>query len=295
MASQYPTPARQRVAVNEMEAPRPQSLSAAAGEPPKPLPARRPQEALPGEQQLAETSPVSEPDPIQQVPDSPDQQRQNRQLEEARDFQNEVDNVPQMTGEGQPAGGTPKQTAEDAAASPTDQSRFPEPPSRLAEPLPAPQADDPSWYSVPKLDALQRATSVEAVMKAGDLPRLPRPSLPDTLPAGFEKGIGYEKTHLGAHELGFPSSAGNLVGASGQTNRFLGPKDTRPPNMRSVEMDVKSALDSGQTVHYRVKPIYDGDAPYPSAFHMQASGTEPDGSPGIRIDTIVRNWTHHPD
>jgi hypothetical protein len=119
--------------------------------------------------------------------------------------------------------------------------------------------------------------------------------LPDTLPAGFEKGIGYEKTHLGAHELGFPSSAGNLVGASGQTNRFLGPKDTRPPNMRSVEMDVKSALDSGQTVHYRVKPIYDGDAPYPSAFHMQASGTEPDGSPGIRIDTIVRNWTHHPD
>jgi hypothetical protein len=40
--SQYPTPARQRLAVHEMEAPRPQSVGAAAAEGPKPLPARRP-------------------------------------------------------------------------------------------------------------------------------------------------------------------------------------------------------------------------------------------------------------
>jgi len=60
--------------------------------------------------------------------------------------------------------------------------------------------------------------------------------------------------------------------------------------MRRVEMDVRKAVEAGQTVHYRVTAIYEGNAPYPSAFHMQASGSGPDG---IRIDTVIRNWTHH--
>jgi uncharacterized protein DUF4157/DNA/RNA non-specific endonuclease len=168
------------------------------------------------------------------------------------------------------------------------------PSSRLAPALEPPKASDPSWYSVPGLDASNRPRPVEAVLKKSEMDVGKRPSNPAHLEAGTEKGIGYEITHLGAHELGFPTAEGNLTTASGQTNRFLGPKDTRPPTMRRVEMDVMKAVNDGQTVHYRVTPIYDGSAPYPSAFHMQAEGSLPDGSPGISIDTVVRNWTHHP-
>src|SRR5262249_40834686 len=150
---------------------------------------------------------------------------------------------------------------------------------------------DPSWYSVPELDALNRPTRVEAVLKKSEMRVEKRPSNPSDLKAGTEKGVGYEITHLGAHELGFPTAEGNLTTASGQTNRFLGAPDTRRPTMRRVEMDVMKALENGQTVHYRVTPIYDGSAPYPSAFHMQAASSDPNG---IRIDTVVRNWTHHP-
>jgi hypothetical protein len=157
--------------------------------------------------------------------------------------------------------------------------------------LEAPEASEPSWYSVPKLDAAGRPTQIEAVLKQSDMQVGARPSNPATLQAGTEKGIGYEITHLGAHELGFPTAEGNLTTASGQTNRFLGPVETRPPTMRRVEMDVMNAVRSGQTVHYRVTAIYDGNAPYPSAFQMQASGSGPNG---IQIDTVIRNWTHHP-
>jgi hypothetical protein len=264
--SQYSTPARQRLAVNEMAAPRPQSVgAAAAGGPPKPLPARRQAASVPEEAAPSTSKPEKSDPDVDALLESP----------------------------GRPPETAPSSQQRGERSGP-EADTSPESSSRLAEELPTPQVDAPTWYSVPKLDALQRPTAVEAVMKGSDLPNLPRPSLPDTLPAGFEKNIGYERTHLGAHELGFPSSAGNLAAASGQTNRFLGPRDTRPPTMRRVEIDVKNALDAGQTVHYRVTPIYDGSAPYPSAFHMQASGTGPDGSPGIRIDTIVRNWTHHP-
>ena len=163
--------------------------------------------------------------------------------------------------------------------------------ARLQAPLEAPEASEPSWYSVPKLDAAGRPTQIEAVLKQSDMQVGARPSNPATLQAGTEKGIGYEITHLGAHELGFPTAEGNLTTASGQTNRFLGPVETRPPTMRRVEMDVMNAVRSGQTVHYRVTAIYDGNAPYPSAFQMQASGSGPNG---IQIDTVIRNWTHHP-
>ena len=165
--------------------------------------------------------------------------------------------------------------------------------SRLAPPLEAPNVGDPRFYSVPQLDAFNRPTYVEAVMTQADLKVGSRGSMPDPA-AGTEKGIGYDVTHLGADKLGFPMSVGNLTTASRQTNRFVGPQESRPPTMRRVEIDVQRALEQGQTVHYRVTAIYDGNAPYPSAFHLQASGTKPDGTEGIRFDTVIRNWTHHP-
>jgi hypothetical protein len=60
--------------------------------------------------------------------------------------------------------------------------------------------------------------------------------------------------------------------------------------MRRIEMDVADAIRRGQTVRYRVTAINVGNAPYPEAFHMQAAGA---GLGGIRIDTVIRNWTHH--
>lgn len=172
----------------------------------------------------------------------------------------------------------------------------PKQPSRLAAELEVPAHGDPSWYAVPQLDAQGRPMIAEAVIEKSSLKPGPRPRNPGTLPAGTEKGVGYEITHVGAHELGFPTQqAGkaNLTTASGTTNRFVFPEHLQVPSMRRVEIEVAAAIEKGQTVHYRVTPIYDGGAPYPSAFHMQASGTGPHGEAGIRIDTVIRNWTHH--
>ena len=127
--------------------------------------------------------------------------------------------------------------------------------SRFAPELEAPTTSDPTRYQIGDLDKFNRPTSVEAVMTAKDLPRLRRPRNPRNLPAGTEKGIGYELTHLGAHELGFPTTGRNLATASGQSNRFLGPRRRRPPSMREVEVKVKRALKAGQTVRYRVTAI----------------------------------------
>ena len=45
-------------------------------------------------------------------------------------------------------------------------------------------------------------------------------------------------------------------------------------------------------MRYRVVPIYDGNAPMPVAFSVQAQGS---GDDGLNIDSVVRNWTHHPE
>lgn len=180
--------------------------------------------------------------------------------------------------------------------------------SRLAPELDAPSANHGSWYSLGDLDEFGRATTIEAVINPQHLEhgrRVSNPRVP-------EPGIGYEQLHFGAHELGFPTRRGrsasgeildfnrgvpesrNLAPGSAQTNRHLGPRAYRPPNMRPIESAVAAAINNGgQTVRYRVTAIYDGASPYPSAFHMQASGTLPNGNPGIRIDTVIRNWTHH--
>jgi hypothetical protein len=113
---------------------------------------------------------------------------------------------------------------------------------------------------------------------------------------GYEKHLGYNKTHLGAHERSGREIPGSLATAAGETNTFgnLPPPampDVRPPNMPQIEMQVADALRSGQTVHYRVVPISHGSAPMPVAYIMQAQGTGPNA---ISINTVVRNWTHHP-
>lgn len=162
----------------------------------------------------------------------------------------------------------------------------------LAPQLEPPPSSQGSSYSLSNLDEFGRPGVVEAVINPRHLEPGKRPSTPRNHPAGTELGIGYDMTHLGAHELGFPTIPRNLTTASRQTNRFFGPRKTRPPTMRRVEMDVMKAIREGQTVRYRVTPIYVGRAPYPSAFHIQASGSGPNG---IWIDTVIRNWTHHPE
>jgi hypothetical protein len=161
--------------------------------------------------------------------------------------------------------------------------------NRLAPPIDAPHVGDAHRITPGALDAHGRPTGVDCVLKKSDL----RPDAKGTNPdpaVGIERGIGYDVTHLLAREFGGTRSPENLTAGSQLSNRQIGDAATRPPSMRDVEIKVGQALNRGETVHYNVQLVYDGSSPYPSAFHMQARGSGPDG---LNIDTVVRNWTHH--
>ena len=162
--------------------------------------------------------------------------------------------------------------------------------SRLAPELEIPEPDAPTGIVYSPVDACNRPTSVEATLRWSEVTPGPKGPNPDPA-AGTEKQIGYEISHLFGRQFGGGQGPENITTASGASNRPLGPKDIRPNSMWETEMKVRRALIDGQTVRYRVTAIYDGSAPYPSAFHMQAKGSGPGG---ISIDTVVRNWTHHP-
>ncbi|MEJ7598242.1 MAG: DNA/RNA non-specific endonuclease [Kofleriaceae bacterium] len=167
--------------------------------------------------------------------------------------------------------------------------------SSLPPAIEVPDAGAGSWYAMGPLDDKGRATWVDAVLNKTDLSDAPRGKLDD--PAGWESGLNYNRTHLGAHQLGFPPDPRNVTTAAREVNTFgnlppAGVTDLRPPNMRAVEIQVAEALNAGQTVRYRVTPIYHGDAPMPVAYSMQVEGTGGPMKP-LSIDTVIRGWTHH--
>ncbi|MFC6485383.1 hypothetical protein ACFQGN_31420 [Streptomyces goshikiensis] len=83
----------------------------------------------------------------------------------------------------------------------------------------------------------------------------------------------------------------NLATCSRQANAWTidrrAPQMT--PNMFTHENKVKKAVMAGEVVRYTVTPLYEGPRTVPYAFKMQATGWNPDGSPGTFIRDEVPN------
>jgi hypothetical protein len=158
--------------------------------------------------------------------------------------------------------------------------------SRLGRLFSAPRAGQPSSIRYLGLSPTGEPLGVHAILNVWDINTGPRPRLED--PHGWEARLGYHRTHLLAHMLGGSRYRENLVTAAASANTYAG-GDLRPPNMLEFEWQIRHALEAGQTVEYRVIPIYEGQ-PMPVAIMMQARGSGPDG---IVLDVVVRNATHH--
>ncbi|MEE1820624.1 DNA/RNA non-specific endonuclease [Streptomyces sp. BE20] len=87
---------------------------------------------------------------------------------------------------------------------------------------------------------------------------------PDLLPPGFRLGAGLNRGHLLARQLG----------GDGLDRRNLVPLYSlvNVSTMKRYENRVKAAVDSGESVYYAVRPVYDGDNTIPTSIVMIAWG-----------------------
>jgi hypothetical protein len=130
-----------------------------------------------------------------------------------------------------------------------------------------------------RLDSLNRPTGIEATitpeMIAGDIGTHANGAI---RPPGFEGG---PSNHARGHLLG------RQLGGSGHVDSnlvtlFQNPVNT--PIMSGIEAQVRAAVEAGETVRYRVTPIYDGDNPIPTQIRIQA-----DGDDGFHLDVTIDN------
>jgi hypothetical protein len=167
------------------------------------------------------------------------------------------------------------------------------------------------WVDFGDLDSANgnRATGVEACLDSDYLAehKGSKTETSKVSPAGYQWGKAYagylglnSKISINAcHLLGDALSGSgtdlrNLATCSRQANFAINGDGRIEDHMYSYESRVKSAIDSGQVVHYTVTPHYAGSRTVPVSFDLTARGTRPDGSPGISFSQPVPNSIYSP-
>ena len=145
-------------------------------------------------------------------------------------------------------------------------------------PLAAPAAGAPGRIDYGRLNERGQALGIEATItrKMLDTGSTARSSI---RPPGFVNGQAenHSRGHLLARMLGGSGSVEeNLV--------TLYQQDTNSPVMSDFERLVYEAVDAGETVNYRVTPIYQPGNPMPVSVALQARGDQ-----GLSIDVTIVN------
>ncbi|MEG0286883.1 MULTISPECIES: DNA/RNA non-specific endonuclease [Vagococcus] len=121
------------------------------------------------------------------------------------------------------------------------------------------------WITYGKLDALNRPTTANALITP-DMIGTGTGASQDIRPPGFISGLdphNHSRGHLIGKQLGGTGEdLKNLV------TLYQNPVNT--PFMTKYENMVRKAADEGDTIRYRVAPIYDGDIGMPIAVDMEA-------------------------
>ncbi|WP_405883746.1 DNA/RNA non-specific endonuclease [Streptomyces sp. NBC_01136] len=86
----------------------------------------------------------------------------------------------------------------------------------------------------------------------------------------------------------------STCGRSVNANRQLPSDPGMPDNMRAFEIGALYAVREGETVHYRVTPIYDGDRTVPAYYLMESQGVTADGEIGLDQSDLVPNVAFSP-
>ena len=123
------------------------------------------------------------------------------------------------------------------------------------------------WITYGPLDPLERATSGEALLTP-DMVNTGTKADPNLRPPGFISGLephGHSRGHLIGRQFGGSgTSLQNLV------TIYQNPVNS--PLMTNYENKIRQALDNGETVRYRVVPIYNDEDLMPTEIHMEAQG-----------------------
>lgn len=128
-----------------------------------------------------------------------------------------------------------------------------------------------------ELDDLGRPTGVVATITE-DMIGTGSAANPAIRPPGFAGGAN---NHSRGHLLA------NIFGGSGTDARnlvTLFQRNANSPNMRHFENQVRSAIDGGEVVNFRVIPIYSGNSSIPAGVTMTARG-----SGGFNLDVSIQN------
>lgn len=138
------------------------------------------------------------------------------------------------------------------------------------------------WVTYHKLDSLERATGGDALIKKKMINTGTKANR-DVKPPGFISGLepyGHSRGHLIGRQFGGSGdSLQNLV------TIYQDPVNS--PLMTEYENMIRVAVDNGETVRYRVIPIYDDAKDLkPTEIHMQGQSVSDKGSINFNISIL---------
>lgn len=137
------------------------------------------------------------------------------------------------------------------------------------------------WIRYNEMDQLDRATGAEALLKKKMIGTGTGANR-EIRPAGFISGLD-PYNHSRGHLIG------KQFGGSGDDERNLVTLYQNPvntPYMTTYENQIRQALDKGETVRYRVTPIYDANTLMCKEIHLEAQSIEPSGTVNFNVTII---------
>lgn len=137
------------------------------------------------------------------------------------------------------------------------------------------------WITYRPLDGLDRPTGAEALIKKKMINTGSKPNR-DLRPPGFISGLephGHSRGHL----------IGRQFGGSGDDRQNIVTIYQTPVNsplMTDYENQIRQAVDNGETVRYRVIPIYNESELMPKEIHMEAQSIDKNGTINFNVSIL---------
>ncbi|MHC5227431.1 DNA/RNA non-specific endonuclease [Enterococcus sp. LJL99] len=135
------------------------------------------------------------------------------------------------------------------------------------------------WITYHSLDNLDRATGADALLKP-EMVGTGTAANRDIRPAGFISG---DANHARGHLIG------RQMGGSGDDPRNLTTLYQNPVNtpfMTKYENQIRKALDQGETIRYRVTPIYEGNELLCKEIKLEAKGLNADTTVDFDVNIL---------
>lgn len=137
------------------------------------------------------------------------------------------------------------------------------------------------WIDYHSLDSLGRATGADALLKPA-MVNTGTSANKDIRPPGFVSGLdptNHSRGHLIGRQLG-----GSGDDARNLTTLYQTPVNT--PFMTKYENQIRQALDKGETIRYRVTPVYEGTELLCKQIDLEAKGLNKNTTVDFRVTIL---------